>query len=233
MRIVTWNCCQSFESNMVRLSKLTPDLAIVPESSSNPQIDVPSAVRPTSHLSQGPNPAKCLSVIGFGEIELEQQEPRVPWVLPVLVRVDEPFLLLAIWTVKRPGSPSYATQVSEAIDAYEQELASGRTVLAADFNCAPNTSDPKPHLRNVDRLESLGLHSAYHSLHALGRGEEPVGTLYWRYSHDSPFHCDLAFVPERWVPRITSVTVGSYEDWIAPRYSDHCPVTVEIANAAD
>jgi len=50
---------------------------------------------PATHVAQGPNPAKCLSVLSYGGTTLEALTPRAPWVLPVLVRSDDPFLLLA------------------------------------------------------------------------------------------------------------------------------------------
>jgi len=223
MRIVVWNCCQRSNAKLPLLEALRPDVAVVPESQS------PTAASdPTRHVAQGPNAAKCLSVFSFGATTLNALETQLPWVLPVAVQGVDPFLLLAVWTVQRSGSPSYAKQVSIAIDTYEDELADGSAVLAGDFNCAGNTSDPKHHLRNVDRLRELGMHSAYHDLHGFEAGSEPVGTLYWRWKENAPFHCDLAFIPKAWTERLISVEVGTFDDWVAAGHSDHCPVTIEL-----
>jgi hypothetical protein len=224
VRLVVWNCCLRVRENLPLLAALEPDVAVVPESAA----PAPGA-DPTTHVAQGPNPSKGLSVFAYGSITLEALAPRVPWVLPVMVKNDDPFLLLAVWTVQRPGEPTYAKQISLAIDAYEQELAAGTAVLAGDFNCSGNTADPRPHLRNVDRLADLGLRSAYHQHHGCAPGAEPVGTLYWRWKATSSFHCDLVFIPEAWTTRVRTVEVGSFEDWVLAGRSDHCPVTVELA----
>jgi len=224
VRLVVWNCCQRVRDNLPLLEALGLYISVVPESSA----PAPGA-DPATHVAQGPNPSKCLSGLAYGDTTLEALATRVPWVLPVMVKNDAPFLLLAVWTVQRPGAPTYAKQVSLAIDAYEAELASGTAVLAGDFNCSANTADPRPHLRNVGRLADLGLRSAYHQHHGCAPGEEPVGTLYWRWKATSPFHCDLAFIPEAWTTRLRTVEVGSYEDWVQAGRSDHCPVTVELA----
>jgi endonuclease/exonuclease/phosphatase family metal-dependent hydrolase len=44
---------------------------------------------------------------------------------------------------------------------------------------------------------------------------------------ERPYHIDYCFIPEPWVPSITSVEVGAYETWITA--SDHCPLVVDIA----
>jgi len=224
VRLVVWNCCQRVRDNLPLLETLGPDVAVVPESSA----PAPGA-DPATHVAQGPKPSKCLSVLSYGGTTLEALAPRALWVLLVLVRSDDPFLLVAVWTVRRPGEPTYAKQISLVINAYEAELASGSAVLAGDFNCSANTADLRPHLRNVDRLAELGLRSAYHQHHACAPGEEAVGTLYWRWKATSPFHCDLVFIPEAWTPRLRTVEVGSFEDWVQAGRSDHCPVMVDLS----
>ena len=70
--------------------------------------------------------------------------------------------------------------------------------------------------------------SAYHAANDVEHGAEPTGTLYWRRAVDAPFHCDFAFLPTAWLPKLRNVTVGGYDEWVASGLSDHCPVIVDF-----
>ena len=118
--------------------------------------------------------------------------------------------------------------MAQAIDAYREEIETRDVVLAGDLNCSAQTANPKGHLRNVASLRNLGMESAYHAFHGMEQGDEKVGTLYWRWSRDLPFHCDQAFVPSSWASVITEATVGTFDDWVGARISDHVPVVVQV-----
>lgn len=232
MRLVTWNCWNGLDQ--VRgsyLHGLAPDLAVLPEATERPVR--PDGADAGTYLWRGVIPNKGLGVAAFGATSIRPASAdlkRVEWVLPVEVTAgDRSFLLLAIWTVRGEGRPSYAKQLAMAIDAYEPELTAGRAVLAGDVNCSSNTSDPRPFLRSVDRLQELGMVSAYHSHRGVDPSPADPGTLFWQWSEQKPFHCDLVFVPASWAASITDVEVGAYADWVAPRVSDHVPVIVDVA----
>ena len=76
-------------------------------------------------------------------------------------------------------------------------------------------------------LASLGLVSAYHRFFGEDQGAESRPTLYLLKKRERPYHIDYCFIPESWVPNLTSVAVGAYETWITA--SDHCPLVVDIA----
>lgn len=40
------------------------------------------------------------------------------------------------------------------------------------------------------------------------------------------YHCDCVLLPESLLTRMTAVSVGSMEEWVDSRLSDHCPVLI-------
>jgi hypothetical protein len=231
MRLVVWNCWGGLTGDRAeRLLALRPDVAIVPEAGEVAAWPMGSGLASSGYEWQGEVQAKGLAVMTFGEWTLRRsaEPPRVPWVLPVHIDGPSPFRLLGIWTVQRPEWPSYASQVEQAIAAYEDELSTGMAVLAGDFNCSAQTRDPRPHLANVERLESLEMVSGYHAVNGIEPGHEPSGTLYWRWQQAAPFHCDFAFLPASWIKHVTSATVGDFDTWVGAKVSDHVPVIIEV-----
>jgi endonuclease/exonuclease/phosphatase family metal-dependent hydrolase len=70
--------------------------------------------------------------------------------------------------------------------------------------------------------------SAYHANRSAEPGKEDDPTLFWQWKHDQPFHCDFCFVPAAWSEAISGVAVGSFDEWVATKTSDHVPLTVTI-----
>lgn len=52
-------------------------------------------------------------------------------------------------------------------------------------------------------------------------------TLYHRRKLERSFHIDHVFVSKDWTTGI-EVTVGTYEDWVATKRSDHIPLIVDV-----
>jgi exodeoxyribonuclease III len=158
--------------------------------------------------------------------------PRVDWALAV--RIDGPveFLLVGVWTVQQQGWPSYTQQITATIDAYRDELASGRAVLAGDFNCWAGGAKTAEHLANVEQLETLGMVSAYHEQRGRSHGDEPDPTLYWRFQQAQPFHCDFIFLPHSWISALEQVAVGGFDEWVNPKISDHVPIIADVDKGA-
>lgn len=114
-----------------------------------------------------------------------------------------PALLPAIWTAANSEArwPSYAAQVTAAIDAWEAELRDGRVILAGDTTCSAQGPSSAPHRENLRRLDEFGVRSSYHVHHGLEHGAET---------------------------EMTSTTVGSMAGWVESGLSDHAPVVVQI-----
>lgn len=53
-------------------------------------------------------------------------------------------------------------------------------------------------------------------------------TLYHQRYEARRFHVDHVYVPRHWLASGASVTIGTYEQWIEPGYSDHVPVSVDL-----
>jgi hypothetical protein len=234
MRLVLWNTLGRLTADRTdRLHSLAPDVAVLPEADPSPTWR--DEHRVTGFEWQGEHERKGLGVAAFGSTTIvPREERRSPWVLPVEVSHGTTnWTLLAVWVVGAPGTPSYPKQVAQIIEAYADDLASGSTVLAGDLNSSANTADNRQHLRNVARLAEMGVVSAYHAHRGTDPDRSDSGTLFWQWKEHQPYHCDLAFVPEAWAPRIRSVTLGTYSNWVATKVSDHVPVVVDVDPEAE
>ncbi len=142
-------------------------------------------------------------------------------------------MLLAVWTVRQPGSPSYEEQVAALVSEWEEEIRDGQTIIAGDFNCAAQAANPRKHMANIAHLRELGAASAYHHYNQVEHGAEEEMTLRWiaKGRRVSGFHCDFIFVSRSITPCIAHVNVGSFQDWIENGLSDHCPVRAEFGTA--
>lgn len=210
------------------------DVLVVPECREAPALASQPGV---SFAWKGQYPRKGLGVFGFGGWTVEPVEARVelPWVLPLRLidpSGEEAALLLAIWTVvnKMNGRPSYAAQVSAAITAWEEELRGGRTVLAGDFNCSTEGPSSVPHKLNVQRLEALGVRSAFHTHNGVEHGQEQAMTLRWFGTGRRlyTYHCDFVFCSAKLSSRLAGAEVGEMSTWVESGLSDHAPVVVDL-----
>jgi hypothetical protein len=84
--------------------------------------------------------------------------------------------------------------------------------------------------RTLDAAKRAGLASAYHHHFGEAQGAESIQTLYWRGAGQKTYHIDYALISEEWLPRLQDVSVGSKQDWIDSRLSDHVPLVVDLAD---
>jgi hypothetical protein len=168
-----------------------------------------------------------LGVAGFGEWTVSRA--GVPPILGRVIGAVEvagasPFRLVAVWSYLS-GRPK-VNPVIEALDAWEIWLDQGAVVVAGDFNTgggwAHIRTGPMSQFPIVERLEAIGLHSAYHVDRSIqqGVGEEP--TLW--HTGGGTYMVDHVFTPSTWP--ILAVTVGGDDPW--RERSDHAPVVVEV-----
>ena len=235
MRLVAWNCRMALHRKLWLLEHLRADVAVVPECAQ----DLPSQVdQQFSFAWKGHNPKKGVGVLGFNgwTVEAIDDGPQRPWVLPVSVSYNALpiFDLLAVWTVvhKDVSDLSYAAQVAELIDTWHGPLGAGNTVIAGDFNTSMQGPSSAPHRLNLDRLESIGMLSAYHHTLGVDHGEEPDRTLRWigPGKTEYRYNCDFVFLPKRLLDGVTA-HVEPIWDGEHAGLSDHQPVVVDGAMA--
>jgi exodeoxyribonuclease III len=241
MRIVVWNCNMALHKKLDALARIAPDVVVLPEARETSRLPKRMALAATRTYEWiGGISYKGLGVMAFAPFELEPACPperNLEWVLPLRVRGPVNLTLLAVWAMNHRASPQAKgpnrdRQVAGALETYAHLFDEGPVVVAGDLNDSSIWDKPngtRPFATKVDLLRERGLVSAYHEVLGVRFGEESDPTIYWRdRKADGPrYHIDYCFLPESWIPH-TSVTVGSFDEWIAPKYSDHVPLIVDV-----
>lgn len=230
MRLCTWNCCSGpLDKKRSALNELSADVAVIPES--------PKLVTESERERWfGDNSRKGLAILaapGFELVPIDVGGTLPRYVVPMQVRGPRPFLLLAVWA-QNDGVNKYVRGVIRAIELCDGIVRSQPTVALGDFNSNSIWDHKHPKGRNhtalVERLDSLGLVSAYHTYQGESHGAETRPTFFeYRHEH-RPYHIDFCFIPKSWSAFVQNVTVGPFADW-SP-LSDHVPLIVDIDNEA-
>lgn len=187
----------------------------------------------------GHNENKGLGVLAFNGFRIEPHvawDRRIEFVVPFDVTGPMDFLLMAVWAmhgraVQRIDERPNRQQVLQALDAYAELIRSRPTVVAGDFNNAvfwDRPGKPSNHLAAVQKLDSLGLASAYHSNRAVEQGQEPEPTLFWIWREKPGYHIDYIWLPKAWLSGLKALEVGDYTTWVASRLSDHVPLVADV-----
>jgi hypothetical protein len=222
VRLATWNCCRGPRAEkLARAATLRADVVALQELGGD-------AADP---LWIGANPRQGVSVIsgeGFPLTLLPRSAEAGLYALPVRVGGASPFNLIAVWA-QRIGD-SYVLSVQRILDAYQQLIAAGPTVLLGDLNAGAPWDRKRPSPKNYAHLEArlaeLGLVSAYHAHFGEIPGQETRATYYFQWHRERPFHIDYCFVPREWMPHVSRVQVGDFDSWSA--WSDHRPLVVDV-----
>ncbi|MBK1826885.1 endonuclease/exonuclease/phosphatase family protein [Haloferula rosea] len=160
------------------------------------------------------------------EVRLDETySPDFPDTLPTVL--NEKFQVLAIWSKPRK---TYVQNVLSILDQFEEFIHRRPTVVLGDFNANPtfdagNAKHSKFH-HIEERMNAVGLISAYHQYFGEPFGAESRASIYWMWKENKPFHIDYVFVPKTWSHHITRVDVGDYNSWKS--LSDHRPLSVEL-----
>jgi hypothetical protein len=223
VKIVSWNCRRGGEHDR-HLDELAPDVAVLPEWGWLPMRAPASA---SAFVEFGETGKLGLAVAAFGpwSVAKAHVEPISGTVIGAVdISGPTPFHLIAVWSYLS-GGPKL-NPVIEALDTWASWIGDGPLVVAGDFNTGGGWKDilkgPMSHFPIVKRLESLGLHSAYHVDRSTeqGTGEE---TTLW-HSRGGEFMVDHVFTPTNWPKPV--VTIGPADPWRTR--SDHAPVSVDI-----
>ena len=240
MRLVAWNCNMALPRKWDALMDLHPDVAVISECA-NPQILMEKGMPVTSETCQwmGRSPHKGLGVFAFNGYRLRRYEPFAPYFrfcLPVHVDGPEPFHLLAAWAQNANEGNTRKNQLghlSRAMTRYKNFLLAKPSFIAGDLN--NNTFWDKPgwrmnHETMVRKANKMGLLSAYHTLQNEAHGAETIPTHFWRdRTKDGPtYHIDYIFGTAKVIKTAKAFDIGTFEDWIGNKLSDHVPLVLEV-----
>jgi len=241
MRIVAWNCNMALHRKADALLRLKPDIAIVSECA---QPDVMCSRAPVDWLEADPvwignNPNKGLGVFTFNGYSAALDDSyyhTLKYIAPVRITGPASFNLLAVWAQNASGGNTRKHQAGplrRALTKNGDFLSGGDTVIAGDLN--NNILWDRPgwrinHQTVVDKLEDLGIVSAYHAITGEAQGRESIPTHYWRdRKKDGPtYHIDYIFLPEAWLGTVSRFDVGTFEDWCGSGLSDHVALVVDV-----
>lgn len=233
VRFATWNCCSG--PTMPKLERLEArgvDVAVLCEA---PLVDPRSSATlldaETSWVSAGELPKKGVAAAGLTMALAEfGDRPAGRWT--VAAQVEGGPAVLGLWsTPSAAGAAAFGAQVVRSLDAYADVLAAGDMIVAGDFNIGqfvPWREAKDWTVLARARWEALGLVSAYHAVTGEAFGSATQPTYFHRRKRDQPFHIDYVLIPRSRVGSIRSVEVGGYDDWVAPGWSDHVPVIVDL-----
>lgn len=230
------------------VERYSPDIAIIPECAEEHILrNKAGLLMPECTMAWiGLNPNKGLGVFGFGPYSVELAtcyDDRLDLVAPIEVRGPHPFALLAIWAMNHRAKrhhPDYASipQPAAAAELYRDWAAGRDLMVAGDFNhnvlWDKTRMTERNHANTVSAWEAHGLRSAYHAFTGEAQGQETVPTIYWRNrTEEGPrYHIDFAFLPEHWIKGLVRLELGTFEEWVATKLSDHVPMLLEINDDA-
>jgi exonuclease III len=133
MRVITWNCKGALDRKVGHLLELDPDIAVMQECARD--FAAPSGYK---FLWTGSYASKGLGVLTRDiEARIEPQ-PDPAWTLflpVVLPRLN--IKLLAVWAFHHRAAKQDASLtgfISDVLDTLDPWLASGRSIMAGDFN---------------------------------------------------------------------------------------------------
>lgn len=145
------------------------------------------------------------------------------------------FHLLNIWACHQTGDTNKLSlgPSNLILDEMERFINAAPTIIAGDFN--NNVLWDKDGFacnfgENLKRLTKMGLKSSYHEKFKVGFGKELHPTIYWRdRTKTGPtYHIDYVFIPANFPAQAYSIQVGSHEDWVEAKLSDHVPLILDI-----
>jgi exodeoxyribonuclease-3 len=221
------------------LMALRPDVAVISECA-DPAILAEKGIEtnPETCIWMGKSKHKGLGIFAFNGYRLRRFEPFVPYFrfcLPVAVDGLEPFHLLGAWAQNANEGNTRKNQLghlSRAMSRYDGFLRGAPSIIAGDLN--NNTFWDKPgwrmnHDTMVAKAERMGLISGYHAMNDEAHGGETQPTHYWRdRTKDGPtYHIDYIFGSKDLIENAKSFDVGTFENWVGNKLSDHVPLVLE------
>lgn len=226
MRVVSWNCNLSLGRKLERILALDPDIAVIQECEQNLQV-------PHGYFYKwcGHNPRKGLGVLTKNLESFVEPIWQKEWTYFLPLTIPSMNLkLLAIWAYNHRTSRfgnGFVGNARSVIDDVQSWLSNGPSLMVGDFNNSVIWDKPKGNFNFADinnKLNELGLVSAYHYLTGFGLGSEKIATFYHTKNVERPFHIDYCFVHQS--IDISSLDILDFSSW--REFSDHVPLVLDL-----
>jgi endonuclease/exonuclease/phosphatase family metal-dependent hydrolase len=250
MKLVSWNCKaippynkEGFtEEKAMYINKYNADIYVIQECTLNDCAILKSKGYKELWAWFGDNVDSPYGVGVFSDkytIEplTPEHNPDYRYIVPYKIsNGNDEFVLFAVWTKdkdKENKNIEYTEQMWKAInfDEYTKFL-SGSIILVGDFNSNnywdKQYSQNKVHSHKdiINKLKDYGIESAYHKYHNCENGNEKEPTLLWKMDKNKQYHIDYCFVSDNF--EIKNVQIGSVAEWEKTKFSDHCPLIIEL-----
>ncbi len=230
VRVVAWNCAGALQLKLDHVLEMAPDIAVIAEAARPERLALPEG---TTSAWVGRVPYKGLLVLGFGGAMVEAIGEPTPleWLMPVRVTGSLELDVLAVWSSNKRAKNwvrGSLVQPHAAVELFGFQQWRPHLVIG-DFNNHPRWDQPgaPKFMAMVEAYRQHGLHSLYHHVHGEPHGDESQSTHWWRYSEQSTYHIDYAFVREDLLDG-ASIQLGSFAESVTKRTSDHARLTVDL-----
>lgn len=239
MRIVSWNCAGGFSSrsNVAGYPKyeklidaLKPDILLVQECEHKDKLvqtlkDTCTGWFGYTREDRSVPKARIVGVSAFSfnkDIKIDVADesilPAAKFIQPMRISHNgKVFNLINTW-VNTAHSKEWKW------DLFKKFIKERDTIIMGDFNWP--SSDPKA-VQLLDEMKTLSLISAYHAKKNEKFGQESKMTNRTRKKTGKEYFIDYCFVPNAWLDKI-SFDVGSKAEWIDSKFSDHCPLVLDL-----
>jgi exonuclease III len=232
MRLITWNCrVGGFRKKAKHIAPYRPDVLAVQEVEPLDNVLLFAGdAQPTfrERICDPAFPRRAIGMFSYTDVELAPVDGsacQYSFRRYQARRGGLSFQVVAVWTWATKSRKTSYRQAIDGVCEHGSWISQAPTVIMGDFN--DNASYRSGHWSElVERLQPLGLVSAYHEHFHESFGSESRPTHFFTGKETSPFHLDYCFVPQDWAARITKVEVGTYADWHS--VSDHAPLIVEL-----
>jgi exonuclease III len=225
----------AFRKKSIFIEKYQPDILVVPECEHPDKLKFAAGSQiPTNIFWFGDNPHKGIGVFSFTNFKislLDFHQPEFKLILPLkCTNEQETYTVFAIWA----NNPSdrgnqYVGQIWKAINHYQNQISTTKTLLLGDFNSNSIWDRPRRlgnHTNVVDFLAKKGIQSVYHQYFNQQQSKE-IHPTHFLYRHeDKPYHLDYCFVSKDLINRLKKVEIGLHHDWKIA--SDHMPIIIDF-----
>jgi len=227
LRLMAWNCCGGLHRKTEPIRDAAPDIVVLSEA---PENSAELIGGDASGVWAGRLPSHGLAVIGLNGWQIERLSIEIEeklFVAARAVRGEEELCVIGV-CVKRDGD--YVSPTLRALSKLSDLIVGNNAIVAGDFNQSATFDakrNPAGRFAHVVELASeLDLVSAWHDFHNESFGKEKSYTYFHQWKREQPFHIDYVFVPRR--TDISSVELGTYDQFVATGLSDHVPLLIDI-----